>query len=795
MLIRRLARAAIAVGISLAAILAGGPPAQADLASPDAAPGSIRVQMTSEDASYEEVTACPIDGVECRHAVVDDDNAVVFDEVDAGDYVLWVASEWGHEHVEGWWPRADRREDAGIVSVAAGARTEIVWQLRQGAAIRGTVTKAPAPGTSIMATVTLTDASGRAIRTTDTATHGGFGQYVLPGISAGTYTLTAIAKGFVPVSEQVVVSQLEDIRRDLEMTARGSLVIQSEGYRSSYVSVFDLDGRLVARESFLPPTREPWYPFSRIDFDELDAGQYRVLFEGGAEYPTWNGVAATSAESELLTIRSGESTLVEPRFIQRHTLPREVLTTTVTGPDKELVDGARVTLFDADGNERASATSSRGRMTVGQVPPGWYRIRFDDALAAQRFPYATRWYGGTDLASATPVFLSGAPSLHLSVSLPRIVPVEGATVSGRVRIAGAPAEGARITAFARSADGEVARAGTGYVRSDGSFAIRGLRPGKYVFQFQDSPRWENFAVPRFLPNASTAQSATVYSLTAGQVRSLDVNVDTGFYISYASAIRGRVTDGAGQPLAGITIVVTNAPEWSDETHTAVTDADGLYEINADNGYPSTTVTVKATSKTAGARAVVDLSAEVIRIDFRVARIPTATAPVLPSVVRVGATAKATISGWTSGMTYSFQWKRNAKAIVGATKSTYLPVAADRGQSLTLTVTGKRDGYVSTTRTSTARVVAYGVLTPPAPVVQGVREVGEVLNAKRGTVVYGATYTYQWLNNGRIIAGATRSFYRLSTTDLGDRISVKVTARKPGYWTVSTTSPAVGPIGR
>ena len=50
-----------------------------------------------------------------------------------------------------------------------------------------------------------------------------------------------------------------------------------------------------------------------------------------------------------------------------------------------------------------------------------------------------------------------------------------------------------------------------------------------------------------------------------------------------------------------------------------------------------------------------------------------------------------------------------------------------------------------------------------------------------------TLNYRWLRNGKAIPKATRSTYRLVKADKGKRLSVKVTATKPGYVKVSVTS--------
>lgn len=77
------------------------------------------------------------------------------------------------------------------------------------------------------------------------------------------------------------------------------------------------------------------------------------------------------------------------------------------------------------------------------------------------------------------------------------------------------------------------------------------------------------------------------------------------------------------------------------------------------------------------------------------------APKITGTKRVNSTLKATVAAWSPKATLSYQWKRNGVAIKGATKSTYKLKAADHGKRITVTVTGKKSGYATTSRTSAA----------------------------------------------------------------------------------------------
>jgi hypothetical protein len=85
-----------------------------------------------------------------------------------------------------------------------------------------------------------------------------------------------------------------------------------------------------------------------------------------------------------------------------------------------------------------------------------------------------------------------------------------------------------------------------------------------------------------------------------------------------------------------------------------------------------------------------------------------TGPALP-----GAILKASASGWDSGVSFAYQWLRDGKAISSATSGTYTSTGEDNGKSLSVSVTGSKAGYVTTTKTSTDTVqVAAPSAVPP-----------------------------------------------------------------------------------
>ena len=74
-----------------------------------------------------------------------------------------------------------------------------------------------------------------------------------------------------------------------------------------------------------------------------------------------------------------------------------------------------------------------------------------------------------------------------------------------------------------------------------------------------------------------------------------------------------------------------------------------------------------------------------------------------------------------------------------------------------------------------------------PTITGTAKSGHTLTAIRGTWSPTATYSYQWYRSGVKITGATHKTYKLTSSDKGKQIKVKVTGKRTGYLTVTKTS--------
>jgi hypothetical protein len=161
--------------------------------------------------------------------------------------------------------------------------------------------------------------------------------------------------------------------------------------------------------------------------------------------------------------------------------------------------------------------------------------------------------------------------------------------------------------------------------------------------------------------------------------------------------------------------------------------------------------------------------------------------------RVNATLTADPGAWagTTPITFSYQWIRCTSQLSNCvqtrvTSRSYRLSSADRGRRLIVVITARnRDGTGQTQVTS--NVIAGPATAPRStspPPISGTPQEGQTLTAAPGgwTGTPPVTFFYEWQRcdaNGAACAGipdATSRSYVASTTDVGRRLRVVVTAR-------------------
>ena len=148
--------------------------------------------------------------------------------------------------------------------------------------------------------------------------------------------------------------------------------------------------------------------------------------------------------------------------------------------------------------------------------------------------------------------------------------------------------------------------------------------------------------------------------------------------------------------------------------------------------------------------------------------------------------------------YSCEWFRDGKA-TGVKSCTYKLTTADSNKNLDVLVTVTATQIASSflTPVATKHRVKYTVLDlfNHKVKVTGTTKVGSKLKAETGKTPSGTKKSYRWMRDGKSIKGATHSTYTPTATDLNRRLSVKVSASKSGFVSLSKTSSKTAKIGK
>jgi hypothetical protein len=250
----------------------------------------------------------------------------------------------------------------------------------------------------------------------------------------------------------------------------------------------------------------------------------------------------------------------------------------------------------------------------------------------------------------------------------------------------------------------------------------------------------------------------------------------------------------GTALAGQLLTAVPGP-----APTPVQDAASYYWYR-DGGQisgPSADPTYRLTTVDAGHKITARVEYEKTNYDRALSPASAAVAPpgyfvVGPTPTIIGTAATGyTVTARTSATTPTAtsvvrQWYRDGKPITGATGTSYRLTAADQWHQINFRITFKRAGTVSATQTSRA-IRPLAVFTKlPTPVVHGVTvrgvfAAGQTLRASTALPYPAPTsITWQWQRDGRPIAGATSSTYRLTATDRDKFIRVVATFKRVNY---------------
>ncbi len=450
------------------------------------------------------------------------------------------------------------------------SQTGLVWEVREGLAIRGVVVDPQGKGVggiSVSASAVVDASNARAQTTNAWAGFSeGDGSFELSGLLPGRYDIRVFGEGR-PVPDEPLTVELDagadrnDVRIELPAsgTVKGRVIDEAGvGQRDVIVNASQL-GKGRGGFGGAPTDDE-----GRFTLENVALGEVRVVASRAGKQLRKPGTTDDDVQGELVTIAANEVVEVE-LVVERSD---GVITGKVLDEGGAPVDDAFVTAQRASDSQNASVSQARSRLrwafnqqpmlteadgsfTLENLGPGTYVV------------FAYRKGGGEALAENVELGANVELTIAPTGRLAGVVEVQG----------GDPPE--RFTLTARDGSQGLTVADT-FFRTGGRWELSELPAGKFE-----------------LTVTSTAGTATLeVELEEGGVRE-----DLELILQPRVTVRGRVIDiDSGEPIPGMVVRVTaggtfmlggaNAPDSKE-----VSDVEGRFEVaSAPSGLVGVSVT-------------------------------------------------------------------------------------------------------------------------------------------------------------------------------------------------------------
>ncbi|WP_161958267.1 carboxypeptidase-like regulatory domain-containing protein, partial [Arthrobacter sp. H-02-3] len=678
----------------------------------------------------------------------------------AGSYQLQFGG-YNTGALEKWYSNVAPFTTPSAITLTSGQDlTGINATLVKAATISGKITVPTGVDPSTVAVVAYKSDSASSIAAT--ALVGLDGTYKITGLTAGSFKLGFT--GYGALEQWYNKAASFDTASVITLTSGQDLT----GINATLVKAATISGKITAppgtnlnamwamaykSQSVGPdetsPVGAPVGPDGTYKIIGLAAGSYKLKFFGyntGA-LEQWYKNATSYGTATAVTVTTGQdlagidATLVKGATISgKITVPAGIDLTTVA-----------VEAYRTDSSAFATGlayAAADGTYKIIGLPAGSYKVKFagyDTGLIDQ-------WYGGgTTFESATALTLTTGidkPAINFTSNIGGSIT---GTIAGSMRY--------YPVSVLDAAGNNVKET---YV-SPGAFSVVGLAAGSYKVAFNRSSGYsmEEAQFYQGKPESAGLGQATPVTVLAGKATG---NINA--VLALGGTVGGTVLDKTGKPLINATVQAYTL-NGSLVTRSSMTDTNGKYSIP---GLSTGNYIVKVFSGNAGlgnlysgnvsneAQAVpvkvTSGKVSTLNLSYPATAALTAPVPTITGTAKVGSTLTAVPGTWgPAPVTLTYQWKANG-VVVGANASTYIPVAADAGKTLTVTVTGTKTGYTTAAKTSaaTTAVIALPALSPaPVPTITGTAKVGSTLTAVPGT--WGpapVTLTYQWKANGVVV---------------------------------------------
>jgi 5-hydroxyisourate hydrolase-like protein (transthyretin family) len=685
-------------------------------------------------------------------------------------------------------------DQATVVTVTTGAATRgIDAAMSTGATIRGTVTDA-ATGSPLSGTIVhaeSTNGSWLAGAATDSQGH-----YALTGLPAGTVIVHFLSDGVhfdeyydgqtsAADAAQLTVSTGQtttgiDAALDVGGAIRGTVSAADTGQGLAHVSVY------ASPEGGGTTMYGSTDSEGRYTVGGLDTGTYQLSFR---PYQNQNYVAA--AYPSDVSVTSGQATTGIDQALE---VGGQVSGTVSDASTGDPLVGIGVSGVASAGDFLAftnTVTDDQGHYTVAGLPSGAATISAYDG---------TGYHAQTFTASGAVTVTAGSTLGGINLALTPTGVLSGTVTT---RDTSAPVNGAGVKLY-DSTDALVRSTSTG---SDGRFRFAELAAGSYRVAFDAGSTQADYGTIYYDGKATLADADPIAVTTGHTTSGIDGALFGPPVNQSPPTIAGTAKQGevlTAHPGTWTQLPDSYAYQWlrcpMADVCFAIPDATATtYTLTNDDALSTIEVQeVARNAAGAGSPATSNPTASVLPLPPANTR-----APAISGTAQQGKTLTASDGTWSNRPTsYARHWQRcdtagaNCTAISGATGTTYVPVAADVGSTLVLSVTATNAGGSSPATAS----AATPVVVPPiptivtAPAIAGTAVQGQALSEQHGSWTNQPTsYAYQWQRCGALggsclsIAGATGNTYTPVAADVGATLRVTETATNAGGSSTPATS--------
>ncbi|WP_230118948.1 carboxypeptidase regulatory-like domain-containing protein [Arthrobacter sp. Bi83] len=292
----------------------------------------------------------------------------------------------------------------------------------------------------------------------------------------------------------------------------------------------------------------------------LRAGNYKVQYSGydSGALNQWYANGTTIDTATALPVTAGQDlTGINATLIKGASISGKL--TAPAGVDLAMVNVSAT----AEGSTYGSygRVNADGTYAVKGLLAGTYKVNFSNYNSGA----LDEWYNNAQTqAEATPITLTaGQDRTAIDATL-----AKGATISGKVTLPAAEySSNTSVTAFKAS---DNTMAGSTYSNFDGTYSIRGLRPGSYKIQFSS---YGSGTLPQWYNKASSMDTATPVTVTEGQTLTVaDTTLVKGGVIS------GKITAPTGTNLTASQVHATKTGVIDGSSSPGWVNPDGTYSI-------------------------------------------------------------------------------------------------------------------------------------------------------------------------------------------------------------------------